>query len=145
MRKTFAHTYLDLFLTLHQDIYLNDAEYITDRRERFVLYEAYRRHILKLESINLLWVQNTLGVTFPTAKKIRDKLVKLGYLDTKICSKDKRNKLLSPSEKLVRGIEIFESFKKSFISKYIKENKDFGKLDQSALELLTKKIISLRK
>jgi len=44
MNKSFASTYLDLYLTYKSDFYENNKEYIHLGPERLVLYEIYKRY-----------------------------------------------------------------------------------------------------
>ena len=122
MNKSFASTYLDLYLTYKSDFYENNQEYIHSGPERLVLYEIYKRYSFNEHPINLNWIEKTLGVTFPTSQKIAKKLATIGYLTITQSTGDKRNKELRITKKLINGIEAFETFKASQI-KTIRGNK----------------------
>ena len=122
MNKSFASTYLDLYLTYKSDFYKNNREYIHSGLERLVLYEIYKRYRFNEHPINLNWIEKTLGVTFPTSQKIAKKLATIGYLTITQSTGDKRNKELRITKKLINGIEAFETFKASQI-KTIRGNK----------------------
>ena len=122
MNKSFASTYLDLYLTYKSDFYKNNQEYIHSGQERLVLYEIYKRYRFNEHPINLNWIEKTLGVTFPTSQKIAKKLATIGYLTIIQSTGDKRNKELRITKKLINGIEAFETFKASQI-KTIRGNK----------------------
>ena len=122
MNKSFASTYLDLYLTYKADFYKNNREYIHSGPERLVLYEIYKRYRFNEHPINLNWIEKTLGVTFPTSQKIAKKLATIGYLTITQSAGDKRNKELRITKKLINGIEAFETFKASQI-KTIRGNK----------------------
>ena len=122
MNKSFASTYLDLYLTYKSDFYKNNQEYIHSGQERLVLYEIYKRYRFNEHPINLNWIEKTLGVTFPTSQKIAKKLATIGYLTITQSTADKRNKELRITKKLINGIEAFETFKASQI-KTIRGNK----------------------
>ena len=115
MNKSFASTYLDLYLTYKSDFYKNNQEYIHSGQERLVLYEIYKRYRFNEHPINLNWIEKTLGVTFPTSQKIAKKLATIGYLTITQSTGDKRNKELRITKKLINGIEAFETFKASQI------------------------------
>ena len=122
MNKSFASTYLDLYLTYKSDFYKNNREYIHSGPERLVLYEIYKRYSFNEHPINVSWIEKTLGVTFPTSQKIAKKLATIGYITIIQSTGDKRNKELRITKKLINGIEAFETFKASQI-KTIRGNK----------------------
>jgi len=122
MNKSFASTYLDLYLTYKSDFYENNQEYIHSGPERLVLYEIYKRYLFNEHPINVSWIEKTLGVTFPTSQKIAKKLATIGYITIIQSTGDKRNKELRITNKLINGIQAFETFKESQI-KTIRGNK----------------------
>ena len=122
MNKSFASTYLDLYLTYKSDFYENNQEYIHSGSERLVLYEIYKRYRFNEHPINVSWIEKTLGVTFPTSQKIAKKLATIGYITIIQSTSDKRNKELRITKKLINGIQAFETFKASQI-KTIRGNK----------------------
>jgi DNA-binding MarR family transcriptional regulator len=145
MKESFAYTFLDLYLTHSKEIHQQDSEYIVSGQERFVLYEIYRRYHEGIEPFNLFWIEKTLGLSFPTVKKMVKKFVGFGYIEIKQSLKDKRNKQLFPTNKLISGIEAFESLKESLIKKAISAEKNLLEFDKESVEIFTNDIKEYKK
>jgi DNA-binding MarR family transcriptional regulator len=145
MKESFAYTFLDLYLTHSKEIYQQDIEYIVAGHERFVLYEIYRRHHEGIEPFNLFWIEKTLGLSFPTVKKMVKKLVAFGYIEIKQSLKDKRNKQLFPTDKLINGIEAYEGLKESLLKKAISAKKNLLDFDKESIKIFANDIKEFRK
>ena len=145
MKESFAYTFLDLYLTHSQEIYQQDSEYIVSGHERFVLYEIYRRYHEGIEPFNVFWIEKTLGLSFPTVKKMVKKFVDYGYIEIKQSLKDKRNKQLFPTNKLINGIEAFEAFKESLVKKAISAEKNLLKFDKESVDIFANDIKEYKK
>ena len=106
-----------LFIYSHQELkflvtqFSSKREIVIDVHERFLLYEAYKRYIEKSEFFTMKWAEQSLRLSFPKIYSMVDKLVNLGYLKRARSTKDKRIVYLEPTEKLILGIELYESMK----------------------------------
>ena len=89
----------------------NNREIVTDIYERYVVYECYRRYLEKIPPLNLKWIQSSLKLSFPKVKKLTDNLYENGYLHRNQSAIDKRVIELTPTKKLIQGIELFEMMK----------------------------------
>ena len=81
--------------------------FITDTESRLIVYEVYCRDRDNAEPINVKWVEQQLEVSFPTAFKIIEKLIKEGFLKKSRGAKDKRSYTLHPTNALKEGIKTY--------------------------------------
>ena len=115
--------YKKLFAMSHKELELlvvdmqNNREVVTDVYERYIVYEAYSRFLNNKTPLNLKWIQSTLKLSFPKTKKIVNNLIEAKYLDSIQSKKDKRVFDLLPSEKLKKGVELFETMKMNELNK----------------------------
>lgn len=117
----------------------NREEFIVSSYERFLVYEAYIRHCKEDVPFNIKWVQSALKVSFPKAQSLIDNLVDSGYIIKTYSKDDNRVIHLSPSKKLIDGIELFEAMKINELHKIgfkLTKDKRYPELSQ-----LTKKTI----
>lgn len=120
----------------------NNNEIVTDIYQRYVVYESYKRFAEKQIPLNLKWIQSTLKLSFPKVKKIVDSLVQSGFLNREQAKDDKRIFNLHPSEKLIKGIELFEKMKVNelsdlnFQAKKIKNMPSLSELTPASVEFI---------
>ena len=125
----------------------NNREVVTDVYERYIVYEAYSRFLNNKTPLNLKWIQSTLKLSFPKTKKIINNLIEAKYLDSIQSKKDKRVFDLLPSEKLKKGVELFETMKMNelnklgFISKQQKKLPTLSDLSQKSVDSIGKKFL----
>lgn len=144
-KKLFAmsHKELELLVVDMQD----NREVVTDVYERYIVYEAYSRFLNNKTPLNLKWIQSTLKLSFPKTKKIINNLIEAKYLDSIQSKKDKRVFDLLPSEKLKKGVELFETMKMNelnklgFISKEQKKLPSLSDLSQKSVDSIGKKFL----
>ena len=105
----FELTYQELRLLVTQ-FHLNE-DIITNPHERFLIYEAYKRHKENSESYTMKWVEQTLRMSFPKIYSMVQKLIAIGYLKKVRSEKDKRIIYLTATKKLRRGVELYEDMK----------------------------------
>jgi len=145
--------YKKLFAMSHKELELlvvdmqNNREVVTDVYERYIVYEAYSRFLNNKTPLNLKWIQSTLKLSFPKTKKIINNLIEAKYLDSIQSKKDKRVFDLLPSEKLKKGVELFETMKMNelnklgFISKEQKKLPTLSDLSQKSVDSIGKKFL----
>ena len=105
----FELTYQELKLLVTQ-FHLNE-DVITNPHERFLVYEAYKRHKQNSRPYTMKWAEQTLRMSFPKIYSMVQKLVRLGYLKRIRSEKDKRIVYLAATKKLRRGLELYEDMK----------------------------------
>ena len=105
----FELTYQELKLLVTQ-FQLNE-DVITNPHERFLVYEAYKRHKQNSHPYTMKWAEQTLRMSFPKIYSMVQKLVSLGYLMRVRSEKDKRIVYLVATKKLRRGVELYEDMK----------------------------------
>ena len=105
----FELTYQELKLLVTQ-FHLNE-DVITNPHERFLIYEAYKRHKQNSHPYTMKWAEQTLRLSFPKIYSMVQKLVSLGYLKRVRSEKDKRIVYLAATKKLRRGVELYEDMK----------------------------------
>jgi DNA-binding MarR family transcriptional regulator len=105
----FDLTYQELRLLVTQ-FHLNE-DVITNPHERFLIYEAYKRHKENSEPYTMKWAEQTLRMSFPKIYSMVQKLIALGYLEKIRSEKDKRIVYLAATKKLRRGVELYEDMK----------------------------------
>lgn len=98
---------LKLFVTQFQ----LDEDVITNPHERFLIYEAYKRHKKNSRPYTMKWAEQTLRMSFPKIYSMVQKLIHLGYLKRVRSEKDKRIVYLTATRKLRRGVELYEDMK----------------------------------
>ena len=138
-----SHKELELLVVDMQ----NNREVVTDIYERYIVYEAYSRFLNNKTPLNLKWIQSTLKLSFPKTKRIINNLIEAKYLDSIQSKKDKRVIDLLPSEKLKKGVELFETMKMNelnklgFISKEKKKLPALSDLSQKSVDSIGKKFL----
>jgi DNA-binding MarR family transcriptional regulator len=105
----FELTYQELKLLVTQ-LHLNE-DVITNPHERFLIYEAYRRHKQNSQPYSMKWVEQTLKMSFPKIYSMVQRLVTNGYLKRVRSEKDKRIVYLTATNKLTKGVELYEDMK----------------------------------
>ena len=105
----FELTYIELRLLVTQ--FQPNQDVITNPHERFLIYEAYKRHKENSHPYTMKWVEQTLRMSFPKIHSMIQKLVSLGYLKRVRSEKDKRIVYLAATKKLRRGVELYEDMK----------------------------------
>ena len=105
----FELTYQELKLLVTQFRLTEDV--ITNPHERFLIYEAYKRHKQNSPPYTMKWAEQTLRMSFPKIYSMVQKLVRLGYLKRVRSEKDKRIVYLVATKKLRRGVELYEDMK----------------------------------
>ena len=107
--KIFDLSYQELKLLVTQ--FRSQEDVITDIHERFLIYEAYKRHLEKTNPYTMKWAEQTLMLSFPKIYSMIQKLVKLGYLKRRRSDKDKRIIFLEATNKLIDGVCLYEDMK----------------------------------
>ncbi len=143
-----------LFEMSHKELELlvvelkNSPKVVTDVYERYVVYESYKRFLKNDEPLNLKWIQSTLKLSFPKVKKIIDDLIEKNYLIPMQSTKDKRVINLLPSDKLKKGIELFEMMKMNelfalgFQTNADNELPSLSELSHSSVDKIGKKFLN---
>ena len=107
--KIFDLSYQELQLLVTQ--FRSQEDVITDIHERFLIYEAYKRHSEKIDSYTMKWAEQTLMLSFPKIYSMVQKLVKLGYLTRRKSIDDKRIVFLEETNQLIDGVNLYEDMK----------------------------------
>ena len=107
--KIFDLSYQELQLLVTQ--FRAQEKVITDIHERFLIYEAYKRHDEKSDPYTMKWAEQTLMLSFPKIYSIVQKLVKLGYLKRRKSTVDKRIIFLEATNLLIDGVNLYEDMK----------------------------------
>ena len=107
--KIFDLSYQELQLLVTQFRFQKDV--ITNIHERFLIYEAYKRHHEKSDPYSMKWVEQTLMLSFPKIYSMVQKLVKHGYLRRRRSTDDKRIVFLEATNKLIDGVNLYEDMK----------------------------------
>ena len=105
----FELTYQELRLLVTQ--FQPNQDVITNPHERFLIYEAYKRHKENSEPYTMKWAEQTLRMSFPKIYSMVQKLIAIGYLKKVRSEKDKRIVYLAATKKLRRGVELYEDMK----------------------------------
>ena len=134
-----------LFRISHKELELLVVDFkmtrdiVTDVYERYLVYEACRRHIDGEEPFNIKWVQSTLKLSFPKVQSIVRNLIENGYLAKKKSQQDRRITFLLPTKKLIQGLLLFEDMKMNELFRQkIKVSKVKGKPSLSELSIESK-------
>ena len=107
--KVFDLSYQELRLLVTQ--FRAHEKVITDIHERFLIYEAYKRHYEQSEPYTMKWAEQTLMLSFPKIYSMVQKLVKLGYLKRRKSIDDKRIIFLEATNQLIDGVDLYEDMK----------------------------------
>ena len=107
--KIFDLSYQELQLLVTQ--FRSQEDVITDIHERFLIYEAYKRHFDKTEPFTMKWAEQTLMLSFPKIYSIVQKLVSHDYLERRKSTDDKRIVFLEATNKLIDGVNLYEDMK----------------------------------
>ena len=89
----------------------SQPDVITDAHERFLIYEAFKRHQDKSEPYTMKWLEQTLRFSFPKIYSMVNKLVGVGYLKRVRSPKDKRIMHIVATQKLLNGVQLYEDMK----------------------------------
>ena len=107
--KVFDLSYQELQLLVTQ--FRAHEKVITDIHERFLIYEAYKRHYEQSEPYTMKWAEQTLMLSFPKIYSMVQKLTKLGYLKRRRSIDDKRIIFLEATNQLIDGVDLYEDMK----------------------------------
>ena len=107
--KIFDLSYQELQLLVTQFRFQEDV--ITNIHERFLIYEAYKRHYEQSEPYTMKWAEQTLMLSFPKIYSMVQKLVKHGYLKRRRSIDDKRIIFLEATNQLIDGVDLYEDMK----------------------------------
>ena len=107
--KVFDLSYQELRLLVTQ--FRAHEKVITDIHERFLIYEAYKRHYEQSEPYTMKWAEQTLMLSFPKIYSMVQKLIKLGYLKKRKSIDDRRIIFLEATNQLIDGVDLYEDMK----------------------------------
>ena len=107
--KIFDLSYQELQLLVTQ--FRSQEDVITNIHERFLIYEAYKRHYEQSDPFTMKWAEQTLMLSFPKIYSMVQKLVKQGYLKRSRSTDDKRIIFLQATDKLIDGVNLYEDMK----------------------------------
>ena len=107
--KIFDLSYQELQLLVTQFRFQEDV--ITNVHERFLIYEAYKRHYEQSDPFTMKWAEQTLMLSFPKIYSMVQKLVKHGYLKRRRSTDDKRIIFLEATNRLIDGVNLYEDMK----------------------------------
>ena len=107
--KIFDLSYQELQLLVTQ--FRSQEDVITDIHERFLIYEAYKRHFEKTDPFTMKWAEQTLMLSFPKVYSMVQKLVTHDYLKRRKSPDDKRIVFLEATNKLIDGVNLYEDMK----------------------------------
>ena len=107
--KVFDLSYQELQLLVTQ--FRAHEKVITDIHERFLIYEAYKRHYEQSDPFTMKWAEQTLMLSFPKIYSMVQKLIKHGYLKRRQSTDDKRIIFLEATNKLIDGVDLYEDMK----------------------------------
>ena len=107
--RVFDLSYQELQLLVTQ--FRSQEDVITNIHERFLIYEAYKRHHEKSDPYSMKWVEQTLMLSFPKIYSMVQKLIKHGYLKRRQSTDDKRIVFLEATNKLIDGVNLYEDMR----------------------------------
>ena len=107
--KVFDLSYQELQLLVTQ--FRSQEDVITNVHERFLIYEAYKRHYEQSDPYTMKWAEQTLMLSFPKIYSMVQKLIKHGYLKKRQSPDDKRIVFLEATNKLIDGVNLYEDMK----------------------------------
>jgi DNA-binding MarR family transcriptional regulator len=143
--KIFDLSYQELQLLVTQ--FRSQEDVITDIHERFLIYEAFKRHSDKTDPFTMKWAEQTLMLSFPKIYSMVQKLVKHDYLKRRRSTDDKRIVFLEATNKLIDGVNLYEDMKLNELNllgltKQSAENKpSLSDFNSRTAELLRKKFM----
>ena len=107
--RVFDLSYQELQLLVTQ--FRSQEDVITNIHERFLIYEAYKRHYEQSDPYTMKWAEQTLMLSFPKIYSMVQKLIKHGYLKRRQSTDDKRIIFLEATNKLIDGVNLYEDMK----------------------------------
>ena len=107
--RVFDLSYQELQLLVTQ--FRSQEDVITNIHERFLIYEAYKRHYEQSDPYTMKWAEQTLMLSFPKIYSMVQKLIKLGYLTRRKSIDDKRIVFLEATNRLIDGVNLYEDMK----------------------------------
>jgi DNA-binding MarR family transcriptional regulator len=143
--KIFDLSYQELQLLVTQ--FRSQEDVITNVHERFLIYEAFKRHSDKTDPFTMKWAEQTLMLSFPKIYSMVQKLVKHDYLKRRRSTDDKRIVFLEATNKLIDGVNLYEDMKLNELNllgltKQSAENKpSLSDFNSRTAELLRKKFM----
>ena len=143
--KIFDLSYQELQLLVTQ--FRSQKDVITNIHERFLIYEAYKRHHEKSDPYSMKWVEQTLMLSFPKIYSMVQKLVKHGYLKRRRSTDDKRIIFLEATNKLIDGVDLYEDMKLNELNalgitkQSIKGRPSLSDFNSKTVELLREKFL----
>ena len=143
--KIFDLSYQELQLLVTQ--FRSQKDVITNIHERFLIYEAYKRHYEKSDPYTMKWAEQTLMLSFPKIYSMIQKLVKLGYLKRRRSTDDKRIVFLEATNRLMDGVNLYEDMKLNELNtlgltnQSIKDRPSLSDFNSKTAELLRKKFM----
>jgi len=143
--KIFDLTYQELRLLVTQFRFQEDV--ITNIHERFLIYEAYKRHHEQSDPYTMKWAEQTLMLSFPKIYSMVQKLVKHGYLKRRRSTSDKRIVFLEATNKLIDGVSLYEDMKLNELNAlgltacFAKDRPSLSDFNSKTVESLRKKFM----
>jgi DNA-binding MarR family transcriptional regulator len=143
--KIFDLSYQELQLLVTQ--FRSQEDVITDIHERFLIYEAFKRHSDKTDPFTMKWAEQTLMLSFPKIYSMVQKLVKHGYLKRRRSTDDKRIIFLEATNKLIDGVDLYEDMKLNELNalgltkQSIKGRPSLSDFNSKTVELLREKFL----
>jgi DNA-binding MarR family transcriptional regulator len=107
--RVFDLSYQELQLLVTQ--FRSQEDVITNIHERFLIYEAYKRHYEQSDPYTMKWAEQTLMLSFPKIYSMVQKLIKHDYLKRRQSTDDKRIVFLEATNKLIDGVNLYEDMK----------------------------------
>ena len=143
--RIFDFSYQELQLLVTQFRFHEDV--ITNVHERFLIYEAYKRHYEQSDPFTMKWAEQTLMLSFPKIYSMVQKLVKHGYLRRRRSTDDKRIVFLEATNKLIDGVNLYEDMKLNELNalgltkKSVKNRPSLSDFNSKTAESLRKKFM----
>ena len=143
--KVFNLSYQELQLFVTQ--FHAQEDVITNIHERFLIYEAYKRHHEQSDPYTMKWAEQTLMFSFPKIYVMVEKLVKLGYLKRRRSTDDKRIVFLEVTNKLIDGVNLYEDMKLNELNalglttRFAKDRPSLSDFNSKTVESLRKKFM----
>ena len=143
--KVFNLSYQELQLFVTQ--FHAQEDVITNIHERFLIYEAYKRHHEQSDPYTMKWAEQTLMLSFPKIYSMVQKLVKHGYLKRRRSTSDKRIVFLEATNKLIDGVSLYEDMKLNELNAlgltacFAKDRPSLSDFNSKTVESLRKKFM----
>ena len=143
--KIFDLSYQELQLLVTQ--FRSQEDVITNIHERFLIYEAYKRHHEQSDPYTMKWAEQTLMLSFPKIYSMVQKLVKHGYLKRRRSTSDKRIVFLEATNKLIDGVSLYEDMKLNELNAlgltacFAKDRPSLSDFNSKTVESLRKKFM----